>query len=182
MLCKMCITVLPKYWIWEYVLLMFTDTVKELAGYPVQNCPSGSFLFWGEHVGRGGGIVNDIVWMGCPRRRPWTMLRTPVRICILLTSFTSVSLFFDWCYSSVYLSDQHTFTWGWHMVTFLEDDDCGDDRWWIMVVILIFCEQLFIKANANHIQRKNFSLSYVEVCKNFLFDFSSKATHCTTFV
>ncbi len=27
------------------VLLMYTDTVEELPGYPVQNCPSGSFLF-----------------------------------------------------------------------------------------------------------------------------------------
>jgi hypothetical protein len=26
------------------VLLMYTDTVKELPGYPVQNSPSGSFL------------------------------------------------------------------------------------------------------------------------------------------
>ncbi len=28
--------------------------MKELPGYPVQNCPSGSFLFWGGPVGRGG--------------------------------------------------------------------------------------------------------------------------------
>ncbi len=28
------------------VLLMYTDTVEELPGYPVQNSPSGSFLFW----------------------------------------------------------------------------------------------------------------------------------------
>ncbi len=27
------------------VLLMYTDTVEELQGYPVQNSPSGSFLF-----------------------------------------------------------------------------------------------------------------------------------------
>jgi hypothetical protein len=27
------------------VLLRYTDTVKELPGCPVQNCPSGSFLF-----------------------------------------------------------------------------------------------------------------------------------------
>jgi hypothetical protein len=26
------------------VLLMYSDTVKELPGYPVQNSPSGSFL------------------------------------------------------------------------------------------------------------------------------------------
>ncbi len=26
------------------VLLLYTDTVKELPGYTVQNCPSGSFL------------------------------------------------------------------------------------------------------------------------------------------
>ncbi len=49
----------------------------ELLCYPVQNCPSGSFLFWGGPVGRRG-IVYDIVWMGCPRRTPWTMLRRPV--------------------------------------------------------------------------------------------------------
>ncbi len=27
------------------ILLMYTDTMKELPGCPVQNCPSGSFLF-----------------------------------------------------------------------------------------------------------------------------------------
>ncbi len=54
-----------------------TDTVKELLGSPVQNCPSGSFLFWRGPVGRGR-IVYDIVWMGRPRRKPWTILRTPV--------------------------------------------------------------------------------------------------------
>ncbi len=59
------------------VLLMYTDTVKELPGYPVKNYPSGSFLSWGGPVGREG-IVYDIVWMGCPRRTPWTMLHTPV--------------------------------------------------------------------------------------------------------
>ncbi len=59
------------------VLLMYTDTVEELPGYPVQNSPSGGFLFWGGPVGRGG-IVYDIVWRRCPRRTPWMMLRTPV--------------------------------------------------------------------------------------------------------
>jgi hypothetical protein len=39
---------------------MYTDTVQELPGYPVQNCPSGSFLFRGGAVGSGG-IVYDIV-------------------------------------------------------------------------------------------------------------------------
>ncbi len=37
-----------------------TDTVKELAGYSVQNCPSGNFLSRGGAVGRGG-IVYDIL-------------------------------------------------------------------------------------------------------------------------
>ncbi len=36
------------------VLLMYSDMVKELLGYPVQNCPSGSFLSWRGPVGRGG--------------------------------------------------------------------------------------------------------------------------------
>jgi hypothetical protein len=39
---------------------MYTDTVEELPGYPVQNSPAGSFLFGGGPVGRGG-IVYDIV-------------------------------------------------------------------------------------------------------------------------
>jgi hypothetical protein len=131
---------------------MYTDTVKEL-----QNCPSGSFLFWGVAVGSGGialstyftvrgqsyfsglpkywpsiplsarrectprlccggrtdspggegdgggsifwktreiglpsyskictlcGIVYDIVWMGCSRRKPWKM-------CVHLYAFVS---------------------------------------------------------------------------------------------
>ncbi len=54
-----------------------TDTVKKLPGYPVQNSPSGGFLRWGGTVGSGG-VVYDIVWMWCPRRKPWTILRTPV--------------------------------------------------------------------------------------------------------
>ncbi len=81
---------------------MFTETVSELPGFPVQNCQSRSFLFWGGAVDKGG-IVNNIVWMGCPRRTPWTMLRTPVCIRILSTSFSSVSIFSVCCYSR-YLS------------------------------------------------------------------------------
>ncbi len=59
------------------VLLMYTDTVTELPGYPVQNSPSGSFLLWGGALGSEG-VVYDIVWRRCPRRTPWMMLRTPV--------------------------------------------------------------------------------------------------------
>ncbi len=51
--------------------LMYTDTVEELPGYPLQNSSSGSFLFWGGSVGRGG-LVYDIGRRGCPRRTPWT--------------------------------------------------------------------------------------------------------------
>ncbi len=53
-----------------------SNTVKELPGYPVQNSPSGNYL-WGGPAGRGG-IVYDIVWRRCPRRTPWMMLRMPV--------------------------------------------------------------------------------------------------------
>jgi hypothetical protein len=42
---KMCITVHTTLALKLRVLLRFADTVKELAGYPAQNCPSGSFLF-----------------------------------------------------------------------------------------------------------------------------------------
>ncbi len=59
------------------VLLMYTDTVKVLQGYHVQNSPSGSFLLWGGALGSEG-VVYDIVWRRCPRRTPWMMLRTPV--------------------------------------------------------------------------------------------------------
>ncbi len=31
------------------------------------------------------------------------------------------------------------------VVRFLEDDDCVDDRWWIMVMVLVFHEHLFTK-------------------------------------
>ncbi len=54
------------------VLLMYTDTVEELPGYPVQNSPSGSFLFWGRAVGRGG---LHSIWhceKGMPQKDPWT--------------------------------------------------------------------------------------------------------------
>ncbi len=80
-----------------------TDTVKELPGYSVQNCPSVNFLFWGGAVGRWG-IVYDIVWMGYPRRTPWTVLRTPVCLRILSMSFISVSIVSVCCYSSVSIS------------------------------------------------------------------------------
>ncbi len=66
-------------------------------GYPVQNCPSGSFLSWGGPVGRGG-IVYDIVWRGCPRRALWMMLCSPVCFRILSSFFTSVSIFSVCCY------------------------------------------------------------------------------------
>jgi hypothetical protein len=32
---------------------MYTDAVEELPVYPVQNSPSGSFLFYGGSVGTG---------------------------------------------------------------------------------------------------------------------------------
>ena len=70
-----------------------TDTLKELLGYPVQNCPSGSFLFWGGPAGRGG-VVYDIVWRRCPRRTPWMMLRTPV--CSYPIIVTHLSFNFLW--------------------------------------------------------------------------------------
>jgi hypothetical protein len=82
---------------------MYTDTVKELAGYPVQNSPSGSFLFRGGSVGRGG-LVYDIVRRGMPQKDTLDNLRTPVCFRILSTSFTSVSIFSVWCYSSVSIS------------------------------------------------------------------------------
>jgi hypothetical protein len=79
-----------------------TDTVKELPGYPVQNSPSGGFRLWGGTVGSGG-VVYDIVWMGRPRRKPWTILRTPV--CFL--SYRPLSPMFQFSLSAatlVYLS------------------------------------------------------------------------------
>jgi hypothetical protein len=36
---------------------MYTDTVKELPGHPVQNSPSGNFLSWGGTAGRGGNSI-----------------------------------------------------------------------------------------------------------------------------
>ncbi len=46
----------------------------------------------------------DIVWMGCPRRKPWIMLRTPVCFRILSSYLTSVSIFSVCCYSKVSIS------------------------------------------------------------------------------
>jgi hypothetical protein len=73
-----------------------SDTVKGLPGYTVQNRPSGSFLSWGGTVGRGG-IVYDLVWMGCPRRTPWTELRT------MLVSYRRLSPLFQFSLSAVTL-------------------------------------------------------------------------------
>jgi hypothetical protein len=47
--------------------------------------------------------------MGCPRRTPWTVLRTPVCCCLLSTSFTSVSIFSVCCNSSVSISVPGTY-------------------------------------------------------------------------
>ncbi len=60
MLCKLWIT-LHYYPITEFkcAFNVYTDTMKELPGYPLQNSPSGSFLSWGGPVGRGGG---DSIW------------------------------------------------------------------------------------------------------------------------
>ncbi len=69
--------ILPYIVLNSRVLLIYTDTVKELPGYPVKNTPSVSFLSWGGLLA-GGGIVYDIVWMGWCPRKPWIMLRTLV--------------------------------------------------------------------------------------------------------
>ncbi len=53
MLCKLCINLYITQVLNSRVLLMYSDTVKELTGYPVQKCPSGSFLSWGGPAGRG---------------------------------------------------------------------------------------------------------------------------------
>ncbi len=48
---------------------MYTDTVNEVPSYPVQNSPSGIFLFWGGVCWQEG-IVYNIVWMGCSEENP----------------------------------------------------------------------------------------------------------------
>ncbi len=85
------------------VLLMHTDTVKELPGYPVQNSPSGCLPFWGGPVGSGG-ILYYIVCMGCARRKPWIRLRIPVCFRILSSSLSWVSILSVCCYSIVSIS------------------------------------------------------------------------------
>ena len=47
--------------------------------------------------------------MGYSRRTPWTVLRTPVCLRIVPTSFISVSIFSVCCYSSVSISVVSTF-------------------------------------------------------------------------
>ncbi len=86
------------------VLLMYTDMVKELPGYPEQNCPSGSFLFLGGPVGRCG-IVYDIVWRRCPRRTPWMMLRTPVCSYPIIVTHLSFNFLCLLLLYSIYLND-----------------------------------------------------------------------------
>ncbi len=90
------------------VLLMYTDTVEELPGYPVQNSPSGSFLFWGGSVGRGG-LVYDIVRMGWPRRTPCGQ---PAYTCMLSYSIVVFHLSFNFLclllLHSIYLCGNRT--------------------------------------------------------------------------
>ncbi len=72
--------------------------MKALPGCPVQNCPSGSFLFWGGAVGSGG--IAGITSEGNPGKCAYTS----VCFRILSTSFRLVSIFSVWCYSSVSIS------------------------------------------------------------------------------
>ncbi len=83
------------------VLLLYTDTVKELPGYPVQNSPSGSFLSCGGAWQQGG----NSIWYclnGMPQKEILDNVRTPVCFRILSSSLTSVSIFSVCCYSIVY--------------------------------------------------------------------------------
>ncbi len=125
------------------VLLMYTDTVKDLPGYPVQNSPSGSFLYWGGSVGRGG-IVYDIVGMGCPEGNPGKCAYT----CMLsysIVSLTSISIFCLLLLYSIYLcgpSRRHTVPSVGNFLNFYT---------WFKLVVL------------NHCTQKLFSNTYYQV-------------------
>ncbi len=86
------------------VLLMYTDTVKELPGYPVRNSPSGGFLLWGGALGSEG-VVYDIAWRRCPRRTPWMMLRTPVCSYPIIVTHLSFNFLCLLLLYSIYLND-----------------------------------------------------------------------------
>ncbi len=107
-----------------------TDTVKELPGYSVQNCPSGNFAFWVGAVGRGRRYCEK----GIPQGTPWTVLRTPVSLRILSTSFISVSIFSVCCYSSVSISmappvrGSHWSLWWLQKQGRHPSDSCEEDR------------------------------------------------------
>ncbi len=74
------------------VLLMYTDTVEKLPSYPVQNSPSGSFLFWGGSVGRGGLVYSMILWEGdAPEGHPGQ----PAYTCMLSYSIVVFHLSFN---------------------------------------------------------------------------------------
>jgi hypothetical protein len=89
---------------------MYTDTVKELPGYPVQNSPSWSFLFGGGSVGGGGGELYMIFFEWDAQKETLENVRTPVCFRILSSSLTSVSIFSVCCYSIVSISVGHTNT------------------------------------------------------------------------
>ncbi len=107
MLCKLCIYYSTTLVLNSRVLLMYTDTVKELPGYPVQNCPCGSFLFWGGSFGRG---TNCMCYClnGMPQKETLENVRTPVCFHILSSSPNSVSIFSVCCYSIVSISVIYT--------------------------------------------------------------------------
>jgi hypothetical protein len=83
---------------------MYTDTVKELPGYPVQNSPSGSFLLWGGALGSEGVVLYMILCEGdAPEGHlGWCCVHLYARI--LSLSLTSVSIFSVCCYSIVSIS------------------------------------------------------------------------------
>ncbi len=117
------------------VLLMYTDTVKELPGYPVQNSPSWSFLLWGGALGSDG-VVYDIVWRRCPRRTPWMMLRTPVCSYPIIVTHLGFNFLCLLLVYSIYLNGSNECghpCWGWNFKELL----CNKLRFnWGLTVVL----------------------------------------------
>ncbi len=99
--CKMCITILPQYWIWEYFSCILTRWRScRVVLYRTVH-------LWDSFFEGGCRQWRNSIWYcvnGMLQKGTLENVRTPLCFRILSTSFSSVSIFSVCCYSSVSIS------------------------------------------------------------------------------